>query len=133
MERPVYYDNIIEKVVEVPVEKVVYNRVETVVEEPEYLTNVIEKPVPVQRFVEVPFDEVVEEIVERPVVVENIVHKPREVIREVEKQMFNDVRVNVPRYIEKPRIRENIITREIPKIVQQEVIYEQQVPVEKST
>jgi hypothetical protein len=52
VERPVYYDNIIERTVEVPVENIVYNKIITEVEEPVYEEEIIEKPVYIKKRVE---------------------------------------------------------------------------------
>lgn len=105
VEKPFDVPNFIEKVVEVPVDKIVYNKVFQVVEEPEYITNLIERKIPVEKIVEVPY----------------------EVIEEVE--VYRDVYALQPKVREV--IKENVIRREIPKIIQQEVIYETLVPVEK--
>ncbi len=52
MERPVYVDNIIEDVVEIPVENVIYNKIVTEVEEPEYIEEIVEKPVYFEKIIE---------------------------------------------------------------------------------
>lgn len=80
MPTPIEIIKEVEKIVEVPVEKIV------------------------ERIVEVPIEKIVERIVEVPVekIVERIIEKPVEVIREVEKIVEVPVEKIVERIIEKP-------------------------------
>lgn len=126
VERPVYIDNIIQKVVdvpieriiEVPVEKIVEKPVEYVIEKPVYIDNIIEQEVevPVEEIVEMP----VEYIRERPIYIDNIIERPVpvQVIRE------ETVEVPVEHIVEKPIYVDNIIERPV------EVLIENPVPVE---
>lgn len=52
IERPVYVDNIIEDIIEIPVENIVYNWVIQEVEEPEYIEEIVEKPVYIEKVIE---------------------------------------------------------------------------------
>jgi len=116
-------ERVVEKVVEVPVEKVVEKIVEVPVE------RVVEKQVevPVEKIVEVPVEKVVEKIVEVPVekVVEKIVEVPVEKIVEVpvERVVEKTVEVPVEKIVEVPvesQGREQVILRDIPFTVTEE-------------
>jgi hypothetical protein len=82
VERPVYLENIVERIldipvdriIEVPFERIVEVPVEHLVERPVYIDNIIEQVVqiPVEKIVEKP----VEHIVERPVYYDNIIERP---------------------------------------------------------
>lgn len=127
VERPVYKDNIIERVVdvpieriiEVPIERLIHKPVEQVVERPVYIENIIEKTVeiPIENIVEKP----VEQIIENPIYIENIIEKPVpiEVLRE------ETVEVPVERIIDNPIIIENVIEKPV------ELIKENPVPIEQ--
>ena len=80
IEKVVYVDKVVEKVVEVPVETVVEKVVEKIV----YVDKVVE------RVVEVPVETVVEKIVERIVYVDKVVEKIVEVPKVVEKIVYRD-------------------------------------------
>lgn len=127
VERPVYVDNIIERVVDVPIERIIQVPVERIVEQP--IEHVIEKPVYIdniiEREVQVPVEKVVERpvehIVERPVYIDNIIERPVpiEVIRE------ETVEVPVEHIVERPVYIDNIIEKPV------EVLIENPVPVER--
>ena len=126
VERPVYIDNIIERVVDIPIEKIIEVPVERLVEKPVeqivekavYIDNIIEREVqiPVEKIVEKP----VERVIEKPVYYENIIEKPVpiEVVRE------EVVEVPVEHIVERPVYVDNIIEKAV------EVIVENPVPVE---
>lgn len=135
VEKPVYWENIIQKdvfierprTVEVPIERLVEKRVQTY----------YERPVPVERVyhqeIEVPIENTIiqpiEFIIEKPVYRENIIEKsyPVERIKEVE------IVVPVEQIVERPVYFENKIERPIDMIVEVPVPVEKIVekPVEK--
>ena len=128
VERPVYIDNIIEriidvpieKIVEVPIEKIVEHPVERLVEKPVYIDKIIEREVqiPIEKIVEQP----VERIVEKPVYIDNIIEKPVPI--EVIKEQV--VEQPVEHIVERPVYVDNIIEKYIDRII------ENPVPVEKT-
>ncbi len=123
---PVYRENLIEKVVdrpyekiiEVPKEQIVERRVDNYIEVPVYYDNIIEKEahVPVERIVERP----VEHVVEVPVFRENIINKP--VPYEVEREVIQEVPVE--HRVEIPYYTDNIIEKvvEVPRHVEVPVV-----------
>jgi hypothetical protein len=127
VERPVYYDNIIERIVDIPIEKIIERPIERIVEKPVehivehsvYYDNIIEKTVqiPVEHLIEKP----VERLVERPIYVDNIIERP--VAIEVIKEQIKEIPVE--HLIEKPVYIENIIHKPV------EVLIENPIPVEK--
>lgn len=131
IEKPYYTENKIEKIVEVPVEQIRYNKVVQIEEVPQYIENKIEKPVYYEKIVEVPKDVIEERIVEKNVYHEKIVRKTVDRIIEKPVPIEREVKVEVPVYVDVPFYTENIIKRMVPKIVHQEVIYENVTPVEK--
>ena len=131
VEKPTEVINYIEKIVEVPVDKIVYKKVEKIVEEPEYITNIIERRVPVEKVVEVPY-EVIEEVeVINPIIVPTTQYVPRVMPPPSPIVSYSSSHLNHKTTNVREVVKENVIRREIPKIVQQEVIYEVTVPVEK--
>lgn len=131
IEKPTEVINYIEKIVEVPVDKIVYKKVEKIVEEPEYITNIIQRRVPVEKIVEVPY-EVIEEVeVINPIIVPTTHYVPKVMPSPNPIISYSSTHMNHKTTNVKEVIKENVIRREIPKIVQQEVIYEVTVPVEK--
>ena len=127
VERPIYRDNIIEKVVdipferiiEVPVQKVIEKPVEHIVERPVYIDNIIETVVeiPVEKVIEKP----VEKLIEKPIYIENIIEKPIPI--EVVKEQV--VEQKVEHVVEKPVYVENIIEKYIDNIIENPVPIEQ--------
>lgn len=112
IERPVYQMNTKEHVVTRPIEKVIEKPVEHIIEKPVYRTNIIKRPVPVERRVEEIF-----EIHQDREVIEHVqvdVHKPRfnrnkitqqverEVIRNVDRQNFIDIHVDLDEVTSRP-------------------------------
>lgn len=124
VEVPVYYDNIIEEEVEVPVEKyierpverIIEKPVEKIIERPVYRENIIERrvEVPVERIVEKP----VEKIVEVEVYYDNIIEKPVPRERIVERR----IEVPVEKIVERPRYVENIVERPVERVVENRVM-----------
>ena len=107
---------VVEKVVEVPVEKIVEKVVEVPVEK------VVEKvvEVPVEKIVEVPVEKVVEKIVEVPVekIVEKVVEVPVEKIVEVEKEKesavdLSDIDQKMKRSIDEITNQINVLANDI--------------------
>jgi len=133
VEKPVYVDNIIEKVVEikkprtveVPIEKIVEKKVPMIHNMPKPVDKVIEKEVEVP--VEVPVYKDVEVIREVEVKRENIIDKPVPVERIVEKI----VDVPVENIVEKPVYIDNIIEKSVDFIVEVPVPREEIVEVPK--
>lgn len=127
VERPVYHTNVIEKIVNVPVERVVERvvdkvievPVERIIERPRYVDNIVTKvvEVPVPRTVERP----VEQVVERQVYYDNVIERPVPVERIVERK----VEVPVDRVIEVPVYVDNIIQKTVERYVEVDVPYEQ--------
>ena len=137
VENIVYYDNIIDKEVKVPIERRIEIPREKIIEKkiPYY----IERPVPVEKIIhkeieipiEVPVYKNVEVLIERPIYIENIIEKriPVEVIIEKEIEIPVEHLVEVPVYID------NIIEKKVDNVVEVRVAYEQvlEVPVEEIT
>lgn len=127
VERPVYYDNIIEKIVDVPIERIIERPIERIVEKPVehivehavYYDNIIERTVqvPVEHIIEKP----VERLVERPVYVDKIIERP--VAIEVIKEQIKEI--SVEHIVERPIYIENVIHKPV------EVLIENPVAVEK--
>ena len=123
IDRPIYIENIIERIVEVPVEryiekvieKVIEVPLERIIERPVYVDNIIEKiiDVPVKRTVEKP----VEQIIEIPRYIDHIIEHPIAVERTVEKivEIAVEKIVDIPVYVD--NIVERIVetTREVEK------------------
>jgi len=111
---------VVEKIVEVPVEKIVEKVVEVPVEK------IVEKTVevPVEKIVEVPVEKIVEKVVEVPVekVVEKTVEVPVEKIVEVEKVVEVPVEKIVEKTVEVPveKIVEVPVEKVVEKIVEVE-------------
>uniref|UniRef100_A0A0G4IE82 Uncharacterized protein n=1 Tax=Chromera velia CCMP2878 TaxID=1169474 RepID=A0A0G4IE82_9ALVE len=128
-------EKIVEKPVHVPVEKIVEKTVEKIVEK------IVEKPVhvPVEKIVEKTVEKIVEKIVEKPVhvPVEKIVEKPVETIVEkivhvpvtVEKIVEKPVETIVEKIVHVPVTVEKIVEKPVETIV--EKIVHVPVPVEK--
>ena len=116
--REVFYDNIIEQLVDVPVERIkevpveVVRNVEYQVlrERPIYFDNIIEKivKVPVERVREVRYDNIIEE----PVYIDNIVENRYP----VEKIVERIVEQQVDNIVERPNYRDNIIQKRVETI-----------------
>lgn len=127
IDRPIYIDNVIERIVEHKydnvieklVDKVIEIPVERIIEKPVYVDNFIQRTydVPVQRIVEKP----VEQIVERKVFYDNIIEKPVP----VERVVVRTVDVPVERIVDVPVYVDNIIERPYEVIREVEVPYEQ--------
>lgn len=127
VERPVYHTNVVEKIVNVPVERVVERvvdkvieiPVERIVERPRYVDNIVTKivEVPVPRTVEKP----VEQVIERQVYYDNIIERPVPVERIVERK----VEIAVDRIVEIPVYVDNIIQKTVERYVEVDVPYEQ--------
>jgi hypothetical protein len=127
VENPVYYDNIIEKIIdiprekiiEIPVEKIVQRPIEHIIEKPRYIDNIIERTIeiPVEKVLEKP----VEHIVERPVYIDNIIERP--VAYEVIKEQV--IEKPVEHIVERPVYIDNIIEKRIDVIIENPVAVEQ--------
>ena len=123
VERPVYVDNVIEQVVQVPVERIVEHVVdkvvevpiERVVERPVYVDNIIHKQIDVPR--ENIIDRPVEQIIEVPVYVDNVIERPVPIERIVERKIDIPVEriVDVPVYVDNIIHKQVEIVREVEK------------------
>lgn len=104
--------------------QVVYEQRQKIVEKPVYVDNIVDKVREVKRqmIVEVPTERVVERIVpfyiDRPVPVERVIEQ------EVEVPVENIIYKNVDYLVEVPVLRENIIEKRVPveRVVEREVI-----------
>lgn len=135
IDKPIYLDNIVERIVQVPVDriiekvidKIVEVPIERIIERPVYVDNLIQRVVeiPVQRLVEKP----VERIIERPVYFDNIIEKPVAIERIVERR----VEIPVERFVEVPTYVDNIIQKTVEIVREVERPYEQviEIPVEQ--
>ena len=131
VDNPVYYDNIINKTVEIPVERVIEQtfdvvrevRVERQVDRPVYIDNVIEQvvEVPVEHVVENRYDVVVDQPYYTERVKEN--RYPVDRVREV------TVEEIVENFVDRPVYRENIIHKQVENIVEVPVQQIVEVPV----
>ena len=83
IDRPVPREVIIEREVEILVEVPFYKEVEVLVEKPVYITNIIEKRIPIDKIIEVYIDIPIEHIVEKPIYIDNIIEKKVDKIVEV--------------------------------------------------
>lgn len=122
-DKPVFIENLIQRTVEVPVEryrenvteKIIEIPLETIIERPVYVDNLIEKiiDVPVKRLIEKP----VEKIVEKPIYIDHIIEHPVPVERVVEKIVEKPIEkvIDVPVYVD--NIIERVVetTREVEK------------------
>jgi hypothetical protein len=127
VERPVYVDNVVEKIVQVPVERIIENIVEKVIdvpmerviERPVYIDNIVHKQVeiPVHKTVEVH----VEKVVEVPVHVDNIIERPVPIERIVERK----IEIPVERIIDVPIYVDNIIHKQI------DIVKEVEIPIQE--
>jgi hypothetical protein len=126
IDKPVYIDKVVERTINVPVERLVEQVIEKVtevpveikVDKPIYVDNIIQRhyDVPVQRIVEKP----IEQIVEKPVFFDNIIERPVAIEKVVEKV----VEIPIEKVVDVPVYVDNIIERVVETIKEVDMPYE---------
>ena len=117
--------------VDVPVEHVTYNKIEHIVEVPEYVDNVIVHDVIVEQNVEKIIVQKVDKVEKREVVHDQIEYYDVEEIVKQEKIVNRENVRNVNKYVDKPIYHDVEVIVEKVRNVEVPVIYETLIPVEK--
>ena len=129
IDRPVPVEREVVHEVEVPVENIIYQPVDYLVEVPVYRENIIERDVPVERIVEREVLEPVEHLIEVPVVFENLIEKPVEMLVEVPVPSEQLMEVPVERLRETFVNIERVSGRPVERVVRKSVAVIRQVEV----
>lgn len=131
-ERPSYQERLIENIVEIPVEKTVEKVIETIIDQPYYTENIIERRVPVDTIKYKNVEQIVDDIVENPIYIENTIEKTYETIKKV--PVKNIVRTPVYKeiIIDNPVYKDRIVRKSVEKIVKRRIPVEKiiKIPVE---
>lgn len=121
IEKPVYKDNIIEKVIEVPVPKIIEVFKDNPIRVPVYREFLVKKKVPKEIIKEIIVEKIVENIVEVPVIREVIIEKYIDVPKEVVKRVIRHVPKYVDNIIEKPKFVERVHRVPVANIIEKTV------------
>lgn len=131
VDNPIFIENIIQKIIQVPIEKVIdvpkmhttYKKVNNMKEVPKVVENIIEKEVIYNVINQVP--KFVYNLIENPIIKERLSHRkvPKEVIKEKE------VKVDKEEIVHVSLLREKVLKKEIENIVEVPVKRFVEVPV----